>query len=272
MSLNFACITPHAPILIPEIGQEDLTKVTKTVDGLKKIAQSFGEAEIDTLIFISPHALVFPDRFNISTMSKNLGNLAQFGQPNIKFEFNNDLELVDQILAFAKEENIPVFPYDNNGDFFELDHGIMVPLYYLRAEQDSSLKIIPIAYSGLTRAQHFTFGQLIGAAAKAHPERVGIVASGDLSHRLISGAPQDNPNAGKNFDILLTEDLAANNVQEIMFYEEDFVENAGECGYRSIITLLGALDNIKVKPELLSYEGPFGVGYTTINYILPETD
>jgi aromatic ring-opening dioxygenase LigB subunit len=39
------------------------------------------------------------------------------------------------------------------------------------------------------------------------------------------------------------------------------VQSAGECGLRSIVILMGALDGLKVKPEILSYEGPFGVGY-----------
>ncbi|MBC7194507.1 MAG: AmmeMemoRadiSam system protein A, partial [Caldisericia bacterium] len=38
-------------------------------------------------------------------------------------------------------------------------------------------------------------------------------------------------------------------------------EEAGECGYRSILTLLTLMPFEKYKAEVLSYEGPFGVGY-----------
>jgi hypothetical protein len=30
---------------------------------------------------------------------------------------------------------------------------------------------------------------------------------------------------------------------------------------RPVVILLGALNGLKVKPKILSYEGPFGVGY-----------
>jgi AmmeMemoRadiSam system protein B len=237
---------------------------------MRKLAHIFGEAEIETLIVISPHGLVYPDRFNISAMEKSFGTFAQFDEPEITFDYKNDLELVEEILEATAHDSIPMIDYNNGGEFFELDHGIMVPLYYLQREKEMSLKIVSIAYSGLTRAEHFTFGQTLGNVCRKYGGRVGILASGDLSHRLISGAPADIPEAGQDFDEQIMQDLEKNNIKDIMSYEEDFVENAGQCGYRSIVTLLGALDTMHIKPEILSYEGPFGVGYGVVNYKLPE--
>jgi aromatic ring-opening dioxygenase LigB subunit len=37
----------------------------------------------------------------------------------------------------------------------------------------------------------------------------------------------------------------------------NFLENAGECGTRSIVMMFGTLDGMRLKPELYSYEGPF---------------
>jgi hypothetical protein len=36
---------------------------------------------------------------------------------------------------------------------------------------------------------------------------------------------------------------------------------AGECGYRSILVALGSVGNELPDHQVLSYEGPFGVGY-----------
>ncbi|MFH1207865.1 MAG: hypothetical protein V1668_04725 [Patescibacteria group bacterium] len=46
------------------------------------------------------------------------------------------------------------------------------------------------------------------------------------------------------------------------------MEEAGECGLRSIIMLLGMLNTVSYEPELYSYEGPFGVGYMVTNFKL----
>jgi len=44
------------------------------------------------------------------------------------------------------------------------------------------------------------------------------------------------------------------------------VEEAGECGFRSILIILGILNQLDCKFDALSYEGPFGVGYLTANF------
>ena len=271
MSLNFACISPHPPIIIPGIGSnQDLTKVTSTVASMRKLANVFREAELETLIIISPHTLVYSDRFNICGMEKIFGSFASFGAPELMIEFKNDLELAGEIDRAADKEGLKTLLYNNKGEFFELDHGLMVPLYYLSQNYESSLKVIPMAYSNLSRAEHFSFGQTIGEVLKKYPGRAGIVASGDLSHRLIHGAPAGFSEIGKQFDQKLVQDLKSANTKEVMLYDEDFVEDAGECGYRSILILLGALDGLNAKPEILSYEGPFGVGYLVANYKLKE--
>ena len=39
------------------------------------------------------------------------------------------------------------------------------------------------------------------------------------------------------------------------------VNEGGECGLRSIIIAMGSLDGYNISSQVLSYEGPFGVGY-----------
>lgn len=281
MSLNFAAISPHPPLLIPEIarlqspersdggqGGDNLEKISQTVQAMKKLAHLFSIAEIDTLIIISPHMLIYPDCFNIGGMKKLFGSFASFGAPDVILEYANNLELAREIDQKSQDENIKTLLYDNGGEFFELDHGLMVPMYFLDQKQDSPLKIIPLAYSNLDRASHFTFGQILGEIIKTHPGRIGILASGDLSHRLIQSAPSGFSKAGHEFDQKIVKDIKENNPQNILYYDEDMLSEAGECGYRSILILLGALDKTNVRPEILSYEGPFGVGYLVANYRL----
>lgn len=275
--LNFAAISPHPPIIIPEIarlqspersdggqGKDDLNKVADTTIALRKLAHDFQLAEIETLIVISPHGVIYPDQFNISAMRKNFGTFAQFDAPNITLEYDNDLDLVANIMEAAQKNNLNLLSYDNNGEFYELDHGVMVPMYYLRREQEVGLKVVPVSYSEQDRAAHFAFGQIIGEVARAYSGRVGILASGDLAHQLIQ-----HPET-KKFDEKLVEDLKNNRTKNILYYDEEMIDNWAECGYRSILILLGSLDDMNIKPEILSYEGPFGVGYLVANYKLPE--
>ncbi|GAI58233.1 unnamed protein product, partial [marine sediment metagenome] len=51
---------------------------------------------------------------------------------------------------------------------------------------------------------------------------------------------------------------------------DDMFPEAGECGLRSFCFLLGILEasGIAWQPEILSYQGPFGVGYLVANFKL----
>ncbi|MFA6492558.1 MAG: AmmeMemoRadiSam system protein B [Patescibacteria group bacterium] len=266
MSLNFAAISPHPPIIIPGVGNnEDLQQAALTVQAMKRMAFAFQKAEIDTLIIISPHMLIYPDKFNICGMKKLFGSFANTGAPDIMVEGNNNLDLAYEIDKHGNLEDIKTLLYNNDGEFFELDHGTMVPLFYLNALKESSFKIIPIAYSNLSRAAHFSFGQMIYEIIKNYPGRVGVIASGDLSHRLNHGNYEETK-AGENFDKKIVSDLQEGNAKDLLYYDEEFVELAGECGYRSILILLGILSELNSTPEILSYEGPFGVGYLVANY------
>lgn len=266
MSLNFAGISPHPPIIIPGIGsEEDLQKTGDTVLGMKKLATAFREAEIDTLVVVSPHNIVYPDKFNICGMKKLFGTFGAFDHPDMFVEKENDLDFVGLLEKNLNDNGINNLIYNNSGEFFELDHGSMVPLYYIGKQQEYSFRVVPMAYSNLDRASHFAFGQVLRDTCKQSSYRIGIVASGDLSHQLLQ-----NPN-GKKFDNKLVEDIKNNKTKDILYYDEEFVESAGECGYRSILILLGALDGVDAKPEILSYEGPFGVGYLVANYKLQES-
>ena len=50
-------------------------------------------------------------------------------------------------------------------------------------------------------------------------------------------------------------------LEALLALDNSLIERAGECGLRSIWIMAGALDGCEVKSEVLSYEGPFGVGY-----------
>ena len=96
-----------------------------------------------------------------------------------------------------------------------------------------------------------------------------MVASGDLSHRLTADAPAGYDPAGKEFDRQLVQLLRRGDAAGIAGLDAELRERAGECGYRSILMMLGAFPGERVATDVLSYEGPFGVGYC-VALVWPE--
>ena len=54
--LSFACFVPHSPILIPEVGKENLDKLKDTVQAYKNLEHDLYASKPDIIIVISPHA------------------------------------------------------------------------------------------------------------------------------------------------------------------------------------------------------------------------
>ena len=277
MTLVFSSICPHPPLLIPTIGGPELEKISSTVKALEKLNKEFVQAKPETVVVISPHAPTLPQAFGIAKPKVLSGNFGQFGDFGTELSFKTDQELIRDILDDAKKEKMPVEALD----YPDLDHGTLVPLYYI-TKKAPKLKLVVISFTQLDLKTHFQFGQMLHKTIKHADERIAVVASGDLSHRLTFDAPVGYSPRGKEFDEKLIDLLKKKDVKGILNLDPKLIEEAGECGLRSIIVLLGILDKIdyknlafgknldsrfaRIKPEILSYEGPFGVGYLVANF------
>jgi len=256
--IRFAAITPHPPIIIPTIGRSNLNLCRKTVDAMKGAGEKFRAVKADTIVLVSPHGPVQYDKFVINYSPALRGGLSSFGDHR-KFVFENDRELIDEIVASSRTAHLPV----GLARELELDHGALVPLHYLIKEKETAYnpKLIHLSFSMLPLDYHFKFGQVIGQALQNSPKVISFVASGDLSHRVTPDAPAGYSPQGRLFDRTLTSLIQRKSVKEILDLDRNLIEDAGECGLRSIVMLLGALSDLRWEVKSLDYEAPFGVGY-----------
>lgn len=251
-------LSPHPPILIPEIGQENTKKVEKTIKALNFLEEKLFQEKPETILIISPHGPIFSDAFN-SNQEQNLeGNFSLFGETTINLKFKNDLNFVQQIKQGIKKENIPLKIISQKN----LDHGSLVPLYFL-AKRLKLASIIPIGFSFLDLETHFHFGKILAEEIAKSGKKISVIVSGDLSHRLSINAPAGYSAIAKKFDQKLISFLEKNNWQEILNLDPDLIEEAGECGLRSIVIGCGIAQIQNLSFQFLNYESPFGVGYLT---------
>ena len=71
---------------------------------------------------------------------------------------------------------------------------------------------------------------------------------------------------GEKFDNEFLQHLEKANLTEVFTMSRECIENAGECGRRSVLIMLGTMDEIDFKGYLLSYEKTFGVGYGIMKF------
>jgi AmmeMemoRadiSam system protein B len=130
------------------------------------------------------------------------------------------------------------------------------------------IEIVPLSYSFLNNEKHWQLGELLHEVIANSPKRIAVIASGDLSHCLAKGAPAPYSPKGQEFDNNLVEIIKKKSYKDLLKLDDSFIEEAAECGLRSFLILFGLIDKYNHTPEILSYEGPFGVGYMVANFKL----
>ena len=260
----FCGIAPHPPIVLPEIGKGESSKVSMTFTAMEDLAGRAAESGAEVIVIISPHGSVFRDGVAINGSELLVGDLGMFNA-NLEFEYNNDLELTHSVASYAGSHGIVTVEIDDVladqfGVTTKLDHGVLVPMYFFdKAAVD--LPMVSISMSLLSFEELYVFGVALKEAVEASNKKVAIIASSDMSHRLIPDAPAGYSPQGKVFDQQIVELIRNKDFQGIINIDPELAKEAGECGLRSIIMMLGALEGRQVDTEILSYEGPFGVGY-----------
>lgn len=257
-AIKFACISPHPPIIVREVGQGREREVQRTIDALEQLAGDVAAHRPDTVLLMATHGPLNPGAFVLLTAPAAQGDFARWGAPQVSLRFDTDPELIAAIRDEAEQAELPLDAaarWDNG-----LDWSVTVPLYYLRCGM-AEAPLTPMNVSFLSARKHFQLGQAVRRAIDRVGRRAVVVVSADLSHRLSEDGPYGFDPAGPELDLRIREAVASWDAEALLTMDEEFRERAGEDAVASISFLMGALDSLRVQPRVLSYEGPFGVGY-----------
>jgi aromatic ring-opening dioxygenase LigB subunit len=258
-------LMPHPPLMIPEVGKDELNVIKTTVETANQVAELLKESNPQTIVIISPHGPVFDDSVTVSIHPRLRGNLANFGAADVTLGFETDNLLIKHIIRNCQRLGVNLLELTddvakNHRTSLTLDHGAFVPLYYL-AKAGFKGQIVNLSMGMLPYEEMYTFGKAVQAAIGSMDKRVAVIASGDLSHRLTPNAPAGYNPRGAEFDSQVVAALKNADVKALLKMDRNLIEEAGECGLRPIFFLMGAMGGLDVETIKLSYEGPFGVGY-----------
>jgi len=250
---NWGCLVPHPPIIIPEVGRGKEHEADHTIIAMKQLTEEFKDRIPDLFIVISPHNN-YSRGLHFILAPEYDGNLGMFGVPEISMTLSGSMEKGHK-LADILSEQIPVTIETSKKAL--LDHGSIVPLYYFEKQWKYLPPVILINPIGLSPDLAYKAGKLLEKISEG--DNYAVLASGDLSHSLKRGAPGGFHNDGKLFDQKIVHAIENNDPQGILELPPQFLQNAAECGLRSVLVLMGVFSRVPFK--VLSHEGPFGVGY-----------
>ena len=258
MPVVAAFAVPHPPLIIPAVGRGRERGIQATIDSYDEVGRRIAKLAPDTIVVSSPHATLYRDYFHISPGRRAFGSFAQYGAKQAAYRVDYDEEFADALAQACMEEGI------SGGTDFErdpaLDHATMIPVHFIQ-KYYTDFVLVRIGLSGFNAGEHYRMGRLVQRVAAKLGRRVVYVASGDLSHKLTADGPYGFAPEGPVFDERITDDFARGDLLDVLCMDTSLAERAAECGLRSFQMMAGALDRTAVSAELLSYEGPFGVGY-----------
>ena len=258
MSMLGAIITPHPPVLLPEVGGGREREIAATDRAMRTAAETVAAWQPDVIIVSSPHTILYRDYFHIAPGDGAVGDMSRFGAPEVRIQASYDTLLREEIIRRAEAEGLHAGTLGQRDP--ELDHGVLIPLYYLR-KAGVRCPIVRMGLSGFSPLDHYRLGKCVQDAVNALGRRAVFLASGDLSHKLKADGPYGYAPEGPQFDDAVTRTMASGDFLEFLTIDPALCERAAECGMRSFQVMAGALDGLAVEPQLLSHEGTFGVGY-----------
>ncbi len=261
--LSFAAFVPTNPVLIPSIGKEHAQCLVATSEAMTKLAKALANAKPEVLVILAyPAALT--DAFVISFAPEHQGNLEVFGEFATKVARQGEAVLG----YYLKEQTGTKFPLTITSAP-ALPYTISVPLLTL-AQAIPSVPILPLYASNQDLKIHYKFGQAMAQAVLENQKRMALIAAGDLAHCLTPDAPGGFNEKGAPFDQQIRNIVKSKTPQDIGDLDPALLTEVKEAGTRTLAMLLGALDGINYTPEILSYEGPLGVGHLVAQFSLPQ--
>jgi len=200
----------------------------------------------DVLIVVANDQFVNFFFNNIPTFFVTLADEVKGQFTRHKFHYRNHKELGRAILKAGVEKGID-FSY---GEYVELQHTQVVPLYFLLPEP--KIPILPIYVNTWvdpipTPRRCYRVGELIREVANAQRERIAILATGGLSH--FPGSPRIGE-IDTQFDHKLLEIMRDGKGRTLADYSLEQILQAGDSEFLNWMVVLGAVGDAKATSTL----------------------
>jgi aromatic ring-opening dioxygenase LigB subunit len=248
----------HAPIVIPEFSAQRAELCRRSTEAMRDAAEFLAGRNPDVVVVLSPHTPRFRDSFALAEGERLVGHFGSFGRSEICAHFASDGALQRRLVELAKVHEIDVVAAPQQ----TLDHGALVPLFFLQ-QAGFKGRVLVVGFPYNTSAEkNRRMGELLAQlAAEQNGGRWALLASGDMSHRLTPGAPAGYHPHAERFDRVIVKCVECGRYKEVSSIDGELRELAAEDVVDSIEIAAAALRDNCAGKRVLSYEGPFGVGY-----------
>ncbi|MCC7108972.1 MAG: AmmeMemoRadiSam system protein A [Deltaproteobacteria bacterium] len=244
----------HAPIVVPAVGGARARACAPSTRAMAEAARRVMAAKPEGLVVLSPHTPRVEGAFSLVTGPRVRGDLGDFGAPEARCDLPHGKAMHRTLAAACAQHGVALEEIAPR----RLDHGAMVPLSFLVDAGWRGDTLVLGLPAEPHAAQLKALGRALAAASAG--KRWVLIASGDCSHRLLPGAPAGFDPRAQEFDAALLDRVQSGDNDALFRFDEALRERAAE-DVLDTVQVAATCAGTAVGREVLSYEGPFGVGY-----------
>jgi aromatic ring-opening dioxygenase catalytic subunit (LigB family) len=254
MSVEFACAMGHAPGILAWAEAAPAAQKERLYAAFEELRRRLDEARLDVLVlFTAEHwANFFLDHmsaFCIGTAASYSGPIEPWLKIK-KSEIRGDVPLAQALLDACYANDLePSFAHE-----MRFDHGTMIPLHFLTP--DMQLPVVPILINTLaapypSARRCLALGRIVGDVVRQSPKRIGIVATGGMSH---DPGERNHGEIDSEFDRRFLAQMSDGDTGALGQYSSADLSAAGAGAVELLnwIALAGALRTFR--GEVLAYE------------------
>lgn len=247
-----AALMCHAPIVINLIAGPEAAKCERSTQAMVAAAEFLVKNKPDGLVVLSPHTPRYKEAFGVVGGELLQGDFGAFGHAELGTSIASHIELSNYLIDHCQVGEL---------QDVALDHGALVPLHFLeQAGWNGKTVVISFPYNP-SHSECRRFGRLLSETLPKFGSHWGICASGDMSHRLIPGAPSGFHPDARQFDEHVATCVEGGDYLAAVSVDDNLRELAAEDVIDSLEIATSMTNFSSDGGSFYSYEGPFGVGY-----------
>lgn len=272
MPLVYACIAPHGGEIVPALAGRKLSLFSPTRKGMKALASEMKAARPDSIVIASPHNLRLYRHIGVVTAEHTSGRVSE-GRREIRLRARCDVALAKELLDACRSKGLPVVGanygvYEGPLSDMAMDWGTLVPLWFLLKGTGLKSQVVIVTPSReIPLTENYEFGRVVARVSGASKKRVAFVASADQAHAHQRKGPYGYDQRAAEYDEAVVEAIRRDRLGEVVLkMEPGFVEGAKPDSLWQMAMLAGALSEVPMRGELLSYQVPTYYGMLCAGY------
>jgi len=276
----FAAKVTHVPsIWMSEMYEQHKGIRDNAINGLVELGKRANSAGVDTFAVIDTHWIV-NQGFHLNAAGHHADTFTSHELPHfledMEYAYDGDPELGTLMADTVREADFRAMAHDTPN--LKVEYGTLIPMRHMM-NTGAYARVLPIAanqFASIDEGRRM--GEAMRDAIEKSDRKVGLIASGSLSHQFFpndqseAGAFETNTEFNRQVDLRVLELWETGQIKEFIKMLPDYAARcAGECQMIDTAMLLGALgwNDYSGKAELLGeYFGSSGTGQANLEFAL----